>query len=347
MKIVNMTATGDDNIISEDEKTDLEYRKAQLKKLQDEVVDIEEMSTGISIMDLGLNEFRLDLLEYIKSHPDIDKAPFGMHAVTAANDDMPAGVIYVLKNRANSVNIDNQNRLHPFYMVYISNEGEVICNHLSPKEMLDKMRFLCKGKTEPIAELYKRFNKETRDGSKMGTYSKLLGDAISSIIETKDESDLDAFLSGGNVSFLSNEIKGLDDFELICFLVIKDSDEIVKTKDEFRVVVAGSRNFNDYERLSVELDKLLADKTNVSIISGTANGADKMGEQYAHEHGLKVEQFPAEWDKYSKSAGPIRNMQMVQTADAVIAFWDNQSPGTRHIIDYARKSDVPCKVIRI
>ena len=347
MKIVNMTATGDDNIISEDEKTDLEYRKAQLKKLQDEVVDIEEMSTGISIMDLGLNEFRLDLLEYIKTHPDIDKAPFGMHAVTAANDDMPAGVIYVLKNRANSVNIDNQNRLHPFYMVYISNDGEVICNHLSPKEMLDKMRFLCKGKTEPIAELYKRFNKETRDGSKMGTYSKLLGDAISSIIETKDESDLDAFLSGNSVSFLSNEIKGLDDFELICFLVIKDSDEIVKTKNGFRVVVAGSRDFNDYDRLSTELDKLLADKTNVTIISGTANGADKMGEQYAQEHGLKIESFPAEWDKYSKSAGPIRNMQMVQTADAVIAFWDNQSPGTRHIIDYARKSDVPCKVIRI
>lgn len=221
MKIVDMTATGDDNLLSDEEKTDLEYRKAQLKRLQDEVVDIEDMSTGISIMDLGLNEFRLDLLEYIKHNPDIEKSPFGLHSVAPASEDAPAGVIYVLKNRSNSVNIDNQNRLHPFYMVYISNDGEVICDHLSPKQMLDKLRFLCKGKTEPIPELYKVFNKETHDGRNMTKFSKLLGEAIASIIEVKDESDIDSFLDGGQVSFLANEIKGLDDFELICFLVVK------------------------------------------------------------------------------------------------------------------------------
>ena len=221
MKIVDMTATGDDNLLSEEEKTDLEYRKAQLKRLQEEVVDIEDMSTGISIMDSGLNEFRLDLLEYIKYHPDIEKTPFGLHSVAAASEDTPAGVIYVLKNRSNSVNIDNQNRLHPFYMVYISKDGEVICDHLSPKQMLDKMRFLCKGKTEPIPELYRQFNKETRDGRNMSVFSKLLGDAISSIIEVKEESDIDNFLGGGQISFLTNDIKGLDDFELICFLVVR------------------------------------------------------------------------------------------------------------------------------
>ena len=221
MKIVDMTATGDDNIISNEEKTDLEYRKAQLQRLKEEVVDIEDMTTGISIMDLGLNEFRLDLLEYIKHHPDIDKTPFGLHSVTPASEDMPAGVIYVLKNRSNSVNINNQNRLHPFYMVYISNTGEVICDHLSPKEMLDKMRFLCKGKSEPIPAVYRGFNKETRDGRDMKELSKLLGDAIASIIEVKEESDIDSFLRGGQVSFLANEIKGLDDFELICFLVVR------------------------------------------------------------------------------------------------------------------------------
>lgn len=221
MKIVDMTAMGDDNLLSDEEKTDLEYRKAQLKRLQEEVVDIEDMSTGISIMDLGLNEFRMDLLEYIKNHPDIDKAPFGLHSVAAASEETPAGVIYVLKNRSNSVNIDNQNRLHPFYMVYISNDGEVICDHLSPKQMLDKMRFLCKGKTEPIPELYRQFNKETRDGRNMSEFSKLLGDAIASIIEVKEESDIDSFLGGGQMSFLTNEIKGLDDFELICFLVVR------------------------------------------------------------------------------------------------------------------------------
>ena len=221
MKIVDMTATGDDNLLSDEEKTDLEYRKAQLKRLQEEVVDIEDMSTGISIMDLGLNEFRMDLLEYIKNHPDIDKAPFGLHSVAAASEETPAGVIYVLKNRSNSVNIDNQNSLHPFYMVYISNDGKVICDHLSPKKMLDKMRFLCKGKTEPIPELYRQFNKETRDGRNMSEFSKLLGDAIASIIEVKEESDIDSFLGGGQMSFLTNEIKGLDDFELICFLVVR------------------------------------------------------------------------------------------------------------------------------
>ena len=202
MKIVDMTATGDDNILSDEEKTDLEYRKEQLKRLQDEVVDIEDMTTGISIMDLGLNEFRLDLLEYIKNHPDIEKAPFGLNAVVPANEDAPAGVIFVLKNRSDSVNIDNQNRLHPFYMVYIGNDGEVICDHLSPKRMLDKMRLLSKGKD-------------------MSKFSKLLGQAIASIIEVKDENDIDSFLGGGEVSFLTNEIKGLDDFELICFLVVK------------------------------------------------------------------------------------------------------------------------------
>lgn len=221
MKIVNMAATGDDNILSDEEKTDLEYRKAQLQRLQEEVVDIEDMTTGISIMDLGLNEFRLDLLEYTKNHPDLDKTPFGLHAVAPSTEDAPAGVIYVLKNRTNSVNIDNQNRLHPFYMVYIGANGEVICDHLSPKQMLDKMRYICKGKDEPIPELYKQFNKETRDGRNMTEFSKLLGDAIASIIEVKEESDIDSFLSGNQISFLSNEIKGLDDFELICFLVVK------------------------------------------------------------------------------------------------------------------------------
>lgn len=221
MKIVNMTATGDDNIISDEEKTDLEYRKQQLQKLKEEVVDIEDMSTGISIMDLGLNEFRLDLLEYVKTHPDIDKTPFGLHAVAPAAIDAKPGVIFVLKNRSNSVNIGNQNRLHPFYMVYIGDDGTVLCDHLSPKELLDKMRFLCKGKDKPVSDLCRQFNAQTRDGRDMKKYSDLLGQAIASIIEVKEESDIDAFLGGSQISFTSEMMKGLDDFELICFLVIR------------------------------------------------------------------------------------------------------------------------------
>ena len=347
MKIVNMTATGDDNILSNEEKTDLEYRKNQLQRLRDEVVDIEEMTTGISIMDLGLNEFRLDLIEYAKQHPDIDKTPFGLHAVAAATEDTPPGVIFVLKNRVNSVNINNQNRLHPFYMVYISNNGEVICDHLSPKDMLDRMRYLCKGKTEPIAELYRKFNKETRDGKDMKQVSNLLGQSISSIIEVKEESDIDSFLNGGQVSFLTDTIKGLDDFELICFLVIKETKKLAAEKKEYRLVVAGSRDFDDYTLLAAELDKLLAGKTNITIVSGTARGADRLGERYAAEHNLQIERFPAEWEKYHKGAGPIRNAKMVQSADAVIVFWDSESSGTKNIIECARKEDISYRIVRV
>ncbi len=221
MKIVDMTATGSDNILNEEEKNDLEYRRQQLKRLQEEVVDIEDMSSGISIMDLGLNEFRLDLLEYVKSNPNLDKVPFGMHSVVAADSETPPGVIFILKNINGSVNIDNQNRLHPFYMVYISDNGDIVYDHLSPKSMLDKMRYFCKGKVSPDLDLCRAFNAETKDGRDMGAFSGLLGDTISSIIRVKNESDIDGFLDGGQISFLENRIKGLDDFELICFLVIK------------------------------------------------------------------------------------------------------------------------------
>ena len=216
-----MTATGDDNILSDEEKHDLEYRKAQLQRLQEEVVDIEEMSSGISIMDLGLNEFRLDLLEYIKEHPELERTPMGLHAVAPASADCPPGVIYVLKNRSESINIDNQNRLHPFYMVYISEEGEVICDYLQPKKLLDTMRYVCRDKDEPIPELYQRFNEETDDGRNMGEISELLGDAINSIIDVKAESDIDSLFRAGGTSALMSDVKGLEDFELICFLVVK------------------------------------------------------------------------------------------------------------------------------
>lgn len=221
MKIVDMTATADDNLLDDNQK-DLEYRKAQLQKLKEEVVDIEEMNTGISIMDLGLNEFRLDLLEYVKDNGYLDATPFGLHAVVKASEDCPSGVIYILKNRNNNVNIDNQNCLHPFYMVYIAEDGTVVCNHLNPKNMLDKMRLLCKGQDEPIVEVYKQFNEQTKDGRNMKFFNKLLGDSIASIIEVKDESDMDLFLSGDSVDFKHGQINGLDDFELICFLVIKE-----------------------------------------------------------------------------------------------------------------------------
>jgi hypothetical protein len=221
MKLSIMTSTGDDDMINVEEKGDLEYRKTQLKRLQEEVVDIEDMSGGISIMDLGLNEFRLDLLDYIKNNGDLDKTPFGLHAVVSAKDDAPPGVIFVLKNINGGVNINNQNRLHPFYMVYIADDGEVVCDHLSPKEMLDKLRYLCKGNSSPLLELCRAFNQETDDGRNMRRLSELLSDAINSIIDVKEESDIDSLFRSGGTSALNTDITGLDDFELICFLVVR------------------------------------------------------------------------------------------------------------------------------
>ena len=221
MKISIMTSTGDDDLINPEEKGDLEYRKQQLKRLQEEVVDIEDMTTGISIMDLGLNEFRLDLLDYVKIHPDLEQKPKGLHAVVPSREDLPEGVIFVLKNINNSVNIDNQNRIHPFYMVYIGMDGEVICDYLNPKKLLDDIRLLCRGKKQPIKKLYQKFNEETDDGKNMGEMSELLSEAIDSIINCKEESDIDSLFAEGGTSALLSAVSGLDDFELICFLVIK------------------------------------------------------------------------------------------------------------------------------
>ena len=222
MKVTVMTATGDDNILSPEEKDDLEYRKIQLERLKEDVVDLEEMNTGVSIMDLGLNEFRLDLLEYINSNHDVEHTPFGLHAVVHATDQAPAGTVFVLKNRTAGVNIDHKNQLHPFYMVYIKDDGEVLVDHLHPKDLLDKMRLLCKPMTKPDVKLCSSFNKETRDGLRMGKYSDLLSKAINSIISIKEQSDVDSFLEGFAGELFEEHYVGLDDFELICFLVVKN-----------------------------------------------------------------------------------------------------------------------------
>ncbi|MCD5552523.1 SWF/SNF helicase family protein, partial [Lactobacillus delbrueckii subsp. lactis] len=217
MKISVMTSTGDDDLINPEEKGDLNYRKAQLKRLQEEVVDLEDMNEGISITDLGLNDFRMDLLAYMKEHKDLDHLPFGIHAVV--HGDKP-GVIFVLKNVNKKINIKDRNRLHPFYMVYVDMDGEILVNHLQPKDILDEMRHLAKGRNEPDKELCKEFNRVTKDGRQMQEVSRLLEHAIGSIIEAKNEEDIESFFSAGTTTFQSGGFSGLDDFELIDFLVV-------------------------------------------------------------------------------------------------------------------------------
>ena len=178
------------------------------------------MNTGVNIMDLGLNDFRMDLLPH-KDDQDLVKAAPGMSAVVAANDIVQPGVMFILKNRNNGVNINKLNLLHPFYMVYLDNEGNTICTHLQPKQLVDRMRAVCKGKSTYDKELCKAFNAETKDGKQMERYSNLLQDAIRSIIDVKEERDVMSLFSAGETTALMNNIQGLDDFELICFLVIR------------------------------------------------------------------------------------------------------------------------------
>ncbi len=221
MKVSVMTSTGDDNPLSPEEQGDLEYRREQLKRLRQEVVDLEEMNAGVSIMDLGLNEFRLDLMTFLKKHQQAELSPLGLHAVVPAGQNCPPGVIFVLKNRCSEVKLDYKNRLHPFYMVYISEDQEVVVNHMSPKELLDRFRSLCSRRSSPDPQACRKFNQLTHDGKNMRHYSAMLNVAIESIVNIKEQNDIDGFLSGAAEAMRSGCIRGLDDFELICFLVVE------------------------------------------------------------------------------------------------------------------------------
>ena len=221
MRISVMTASGDDDLINPGEQGDLRYRREQLERLQEEVVDIEEMQSGVSIMDLGLNEFRLDLLEHVKHRGDLERVPYGMHAVSSASHDTPPGAIFVLKNRNEGINIEHLNRLHPFYLVYVAADGSILHNHLAPKELLDRLRALCKGHTEPQAAVCRSFNRATRDGRDMRRISGLLNHAIASIVEIREEGEVESLFSPGGTTALQGGISGIDDFELICFIVVE------------------------------------------------------------------------------------------------------------------------------
>ena len=222
MKALVLSSTGDDNPLSPEEKGDLEYRREQLQRLRTEVVDLEDMRGGVSITDLGLNEFRMELLEYAKHHPELETCPGGISAVAAATPDAPPGVVFVLKNVHNEVNINDRNRLHPYYLVYLDEDGVTLHSHLCPKDILDAMRQLCRGQKQPDKALCRAFNAETDDGRKMQKYSDLLEDAVLSIVDAKADSDLDSLFRAGGTTALLDKVSGLDDFELICFVVVRE-----------------------------------------------------------------------------------------------------------------------------
>ncbi|MDO6483095.1 helicase-related protein [Shimia thalassica] len=223
MHIVDVTGTGEDNVLTA-KSSNVAYRKEQLRKLQDEVIELEDVKTGISITDLGLNDFRMDLINYIKTNGDLAGVPNGLHAVVPADASrgLVPGVIFALRNIHDTVNINQQNRLHPYYLVYISDEARVVVEHTEVKRLLDLIRSSCKGHSTPFKDLCAAFNAETNDGKRMDKYSDLLNDAIGSMIEVKEERDLDSLFSGGHTTALTHAIAGLDDFELIAFVVVRE-----------------------------------------------------------------------------------------------------------------------------
>ena len=222
MVIADVTATGDDNVLNI-KANDLSYRKEQLRRLQDEVIEMEDLKTGVSITDLGLNDFRMDLLKYVKVNGDLAGIPSGMHAVVHAAPErgLFPGAIFALRNRHEDINIGQQNRLHPYYLAYVGVDGKMVIDHTEVKRLLDLISMTCKDRSEPIPAAFQAFNLATQDGRNMRVYSDLLDRAIRLMVEVKEEKDLDSLFTVGRTTALANTISGLDDFELIAFLVIQ------------------------------------------------------------------------------------------------------------------------------
>ena len=220
MLISNMASTGDDNILNTDDK-DLEYRKIQLQKLQDEVIDLEDLREGVSITDLGLNDFRVDLSNFIKIYGELHNVPEGLHAVVQSTEMLSPGVVYVLKNINTSINIDKLNRLHPYYLVYIKDSGELLLNHIESKKILDAMRMLCKGRNEPLIDLCKSLSESTDEYHDMSNYSNLLKQSIGTILQTEEEKEVLSLFKSGGTTALKDKLKGIEDFNLISFLIIR------------------------------------------------------------------------------------------------------------------------------
>lgn len=223
MVIADVTATGDDNPLSA-KANDLSYRKEQLRRLQEEVIDMEDLKTGVSITDLGLNDFRMDLVKYIKGRGDLSGLPNGLHAIVPPNDKgLRPGAIFTLKNRNDGVKVAHHNRLHPYYLVYVGDDGEVVVDHTEVKRLLDLVRSSCAKHNEPIADVCRIFNEKTEDGKNMEFYSGLLNTAINSIINIKEDSDIDSLFTPGRTTALTDTLSGLDDFELVAFIVIQEA----------------------------------------------------------------------------------------------------------------------------
>ncbi len=231
MMLLNSSATGEDDIINETETdimNDIEYRKNQLMKLQEEVVDLEDISGNLSITDLTMNDFKMDLMEYMKDHKqELENAPLGMYAVAdrtrMTDSELKPGAIFVLKQAAFSgLESKEVNALHPYYLICIEEGGIIRHGYTQAKYILDMYKKLCRGVEGVNADLVAAFDRTTNEASDMRLYSSLLETAIANIIGKKQENVLTSLFSlGRSLIAEQGRLSGLDDFELVSFLVIK------------------------------------------------------------------------------------------------------------------------------
>lgn len=223
MVMLDMSATGEENVIVDSgEMNDLEYRKKQLKQLQDQVVDLEDIGGGISITDLTFNDFKMDLVNYMKNNKEIlEKAPTGMYAVAKSNiEEAERGVIFCLKQINEEIKPSEFNTLNPYFLVYVKESGEVLLNFIQSKKILDIYKKVCLGENTLFPDLISEFNRETNNAKDMSKFTNFLEKTVENIVGKEEEKGLDSLFSFGE-TMLNNSVQNMDDFELISFLVIK------------------------------------------------------------------------------------------------------------------------------
>ncbi len=229
MVLLDVSATGEENIIDEQkskEMNDLEYRKKQLQKLQNEVVDLEDISGGISITDLTFNDFKIDLMGYMKEHEEeLSNAPSGLYAIARISDNLrdtvKPGVIFVLRQIKGARQTKEQNPLFPYYLAYITDDGDVEANFLQAKQVLDYLKKFCSGQKTVAKDLADVFNAETKHGRRMEKYSALLQQTIEDLIGKKQEVGVASLFSKGGTAMPQSFDDGMADFELVDFVVLK------------------------------------------------------------------------------------------------------------------------------
>ena len=227
MVMVDVSATGEENIISKDQTmNDLEYRRRQLEELQDKVLDLEDIDNTISITDLTFNDFKTELKDYLDvNKEELEKAPKGIYSIVDIPleliDEIEPGVIFLLRQIIGTTETCEKNPLSPYYLVYIGEDNDVKFSYIRSKSVLDYFKKLCLGKNEVLVDLVKEFNLETNNGKDMSKYSELLVETIEDILGKKQETGVKSLFRKGGTAVVKRDIDGLEEFELITFLIIR------------------------------------------------------------------------------------------------------------------------------